>query len=171
MKKFIMTVGLCLTLCGEAHAYDALTAAAVMACPQGTPAVEVPRLVAEYVADWMHYSPGMERGADGYELSRALYEGCGVCLGYSLLYCEILQNVPIDSAGVVNYHTFTPVFYHCCVLYNGPHAWAAVWNGVSWVWYDVTFFDNLDGQRRSEYAPVVIEDGAHGPPVLEWVGG
>lgn len=162
MRALFLSFMLSLAICFDSFALDLCAI-----CPGGMLAEDVPGAVADYVADWMTYDSHMERGSRQYEFNIALNEGRGVCVGYSLLFCDILRHIPIDEYGVVNYHTLSPLYYCCTVICNDFHAWSAVLSKDGWLWYDITFYDNSEFDRLPEYAPMSskeMHDGWHGAP-------
>ena len=150
----------------DAHAGvidDELRRADMAACPQGTVREAVPGQVARYIAQNMQYDYNMYRGTQYYEFCFALLEGRGVCVGYSTLFCEMLRSIPIDETGRVNYGAKNPVYIQCAGICNGVHMWNAVFTKDGWLWYDVTFYDNENGDER--YIPMTydtVNDGCHG---------
>lgn len=139
-----------------------LSIQSAMSCvPNGTAAIDIPVLVANYVGDHCTYDHEAvkihERLIEMQKLHPFYVYGRGVCTTYALAFNSIVSACPINPAtGIVDWSCEKPIHIRTYAVMNNRHAWSALSFGQDWKYYDACCYDF---NRDTKYLDMKIGQG------------
>ena len=137
--------------------------------PNGTPWNIALKMCADWVADRMTYD---DRALSDpalltrYQSAITCYnEGTGVCATYASAFNSMVHALPFDPVTqCVDYGNANPLHVATRYVHNVEHGWSAVKINNGWHAFDITFYDNHNGNRQPEYLDMgagALNDGYH----------
>ncbi|MBR4208032.1 MAG: hypothetical protein IKQ88_05520 [Lachnospiraceae bacterium] len=136
--------------------------------PAGSTKQNAVKLTADWIADHMTYdhSSMLDRKTlISYQNAMSCFtKGKGVCTTYATAFDAMVNYLPFNAAGTVDYTCAAPVHKDTKLVTNDEHAWSAILESDGWHLYDVTFYDNDDKARKENYLDMSLattNDGYH----------
>lgn len=132
--------------------------------PQGTSAQNALLLTANWIADYMTYDQAATTNmalASSYQNALiGIAGGKGVCATYSTMFNTMVTYLPINPQNMtVDYTCANPVHLDTRYVSTANHGYSLVNYGGSWLMYDVTNYDNMNGTRQPQYLGVPMTIG------------
>lgn len=141
--------------------------------PDGTSFQNAIQLVADWVADHVTYDYDAltdENLASYYQDALPGFQtGKGICATYATMFDTMISWLPYnDTTQCVDYQSTDAYHVDTKYISNEDHGWSAVLTSDGWYLFDITFYDNNDGERLPQYLYMTadaLNDGSHIDPV------
>ena len=106
--------------------------------PSGTDMESAIQLCADYIADHVQYDwDGRYSKKELQTAYHGMYDGWGICATYALMFNAMIEYLPFNEAGVVDYVAGS-AHLNADYLTGVDHAWSGVQVGAEYRQYDIT---------------------------------
>lgn len=106
--------------------------------PSGTDMESAIQLCADYIADHVQYDwDGRYSKKELQTAYHGMYDGWGICATYALMFNAMIEYLPFNEAGVVDYAAGS-AHLNADYLTGVDHAWSGVQVGAEYRQYDIT---------------------------------
>lgn len=140
--------------------------------PEGTDREKAVRMIFDYIVGNYSYDYDALTDFDSIHDSQGAYRiittGRGICSGYSKLFRGMVEYLPFNVQGVVDYKSqdvsFVPVAIVSRTDECGGHEWNAIRNPADGLWYHYDLSETvMDGVERFGLSDInIVGDGKHG---------